>query len=407
VSRIDDLIAQHCPNGVERKTLAEVGEFVRGGGLQKKDFVEDGYPCIHYGQIYTFYGTSTTTTKSFISPELAATLKKAEPGDLVVTTTSENIEDVCTAVAWLGDGPIAIGGHSCVFKHTLDPMYATYFFQTDQFELQKRRFVTGTKVKDIKTADIGRIQIPVPPLAIQREIASILDKMESLKAELEAELEYRSRQYAFYRRQLLTFSRGTDIRWSTLGDVCDSAFSGGTPLATRSAYYGGSIPWLRTQEVDYGVIHQTTVHITEAGLANSSAKWVRPDSVIVAISGAGVTRGRAAINKIALTTNQHCCNLEIDKSQARHRFVYYWLVHNYDDLRSRGQGNRSDLNVGLIKNYPIALPPLDEQERIVAILDKFDALVNDLSVGLPAEIAARRKQYEYYRDKLLTFEEAA
>jgi len=210
MSRIDDLIAEHCPDGVPFKSLGEVGTFVRGGGLQKKDFVDDGFPCIHYGQIYTFYGTSTTETKSFIAPELAARLKHAESGDLVVTTTSENIEDVCTAVAWLGEGPIAIGGHSCVFKHTLDPMYAAYFFQTEQFELQKRKFVTGTKVKDIKVSEIARVKIPVPSLAIQREIAAILDKMERLKteleAELEAELELRSRQYAFYRDSLLTFA---------------------------------------------------------------------------------------------------------------------------------------------------------------------------------------------------------
>src|SRR3954449_12236928 len=109
MSRIDDLIADHCPTGVEFKALSEVGEFVRGNGLQKVDFVEVGFPCIHYGQIYTYYGTSTTTTKSFITPELAARLKQAETGDLVITTTSENVEDVCTAVAWLGEAPIAIG----------------------------------------------------------------------------------------------------------------------------------------------------------------------------------------------------------------------------------------------------------------------------------------------------------
>jgi len=134
---------------------------------------------------------------------------------------------------------------------------------------------------------------------------------------------------------------------------------------------------------------------------------VPTDSVIVAISGAGVTRGRVAVNKIPLTTNQHCCSLTIDPDKAHFRFVYYWLVDRYDDLRSMGQGNRSDLNVGIIKAFPIALPPLEEQARIVAILDRFDALVNDLSSGLPAELAARRKQYEYYRDRLLTFKEAA
>ncbi len=171
MSRIDDLIPEHCPDGVEFRALGEVGEFIRGNGLRKKDFVETGFPCIHYGQIYTFYGSSTSTTKSFVAPELAARLKQAATGDLVVTTTSENIEDACTAVAWLGESPIAIGGHSCVYKHSLDPMYAAYYFQTDQFEIQKRKFVTGTKVKDIKVSDIGRIKIPVPPPAVQREIA--------------------------------------------------------------------------------------------------------------------------------------------------------------------------------------------------------------------------------------------
>lgn len=192
-----------------------------------------------------------------------------------------------------------------------------------------------------------------------------------------------------------------------MSDVCTSVFSGGTPLATRQDYYGGDIPWLRTQEVNYAEVHDTAVKITELGLANSSAKWVRAHSVIVAISGAGVTRGRAVVNRIPLTTNQHCCNLEIDETQVDHLYVYYWLAHHYEDLRSRGQGNRSDLNVGLIKSYPIAIPSLEEQRRIASTLAKFDALVNDLSIGLPAEIKARQTQYEYYRDRLLSFEELA
>ncbi|MGH8084689.1 MAG: restriction endonuclease subunit S [Lysobacter sp.] len=192
-----------------------------------------------------------------------------------------------------------------------------------------------------------------------------------------------------------------------MNDICLNVSSGGTPLSTRPEYYGGDIPWLRTQEVNCADISATSVTITEEGLRNSSAKWVPENSVIVAISGAGVTRGRVAVNKIRLTTNQHCCNLEIDPSRAHYRYVYHWLVNQYDDLRSRGQGNRSDLNVGIIKSYPIPIPPRDEQIRISHILDQFDALVNDLSSGLPAEIRARRQQYQYYRDRLLDFREAA
>ena len=140
MSRIDSLIAEHCPSGVPVHALGDVGEFVRGNGLQRKDFIEDGVGCIHYGQIYTFYGTATRTTKSFVTPQLATILRKADPGDLVVTTTSENIEDVGKAVAWLGDADIAIGGHSCVYSHCLNPLYAAYFFQSAEFRRQKKKF---------------------------------------------------------------------------------------------------------------------------------------------------------------------------------------------------------------------------------------------------------------------------
>src|SRR5699024_8881875 len=106
------------------------------------------------------------------------------------------------------------------------------------------------------------------------------------------------------------------------------------------------------------------------------------------------------------TTNQHCLNMEIDDSKAIYKFVYYCVSNEYNELLSRKQGARGDLNSSLILSLPIPLPSLDEQRRIVSILDRFDALCNDLASGLPAEIAARQKQYEYYRDKLLTFQDA-
>jgi type I restriction enzyme S subunit len=125
----------------------------------------------------------------------------------------------------------------------------------------------------------------------------------------------------------------------------------------------------------------------------------------VAISGA--TAGRSAINKIPLTTNQHCCNFQIDPTIANYQYVFYWVRSQYEQIKALGRGARGDLNARIIKDVRIPLPPLEEQERIVEILDSLDALVNDLSIGLPAELKARRQQYEYYRDKLLTFEERA
>ena len=143
MSKLDELIQQLCPDGVEWKCISDIGVLVRGNGLQKKDFTESGCGCIHYGQIYTYYGTSTDYTKSFVSTELSATLTKVDKGNLVIACTSENIEDVCKSVAWLGSDQIVTGGHACVFKHYENPKYISYCFQTEWFFNQKRKYATN------------------------------------------------------------------------------------------------------------------------------------------------------------------------------------------------------------------------------------------------------------------------
>ena len=179
--------------------------------------------------------------------------------------------------------------------------------------------------------------------------------------------------------------------------------SGGTPSSQNPSYYGGDIPWLRTQEVDFNEIKSTGMTITEKGLKNSSAKWIPANSVIVAMYGA--TAAKTAINAIPLTTNQACCNLQIDPSKAEFRYVFHWISNCYHQLRSLGEGSQNNINSRKVKSFRIPLPTLEVQRSIVTVLDNFDSLVYDLSSGLPAEISARRKQYEYYRDKLLTFKE--
>ena len=199
------------------------------------------------------------------------------------------------------------------------------------------------------------------------------------------------------------------MEWKTLGDVTKKWYSGGTPTAGVSAYYeNGNIPWLRTQEVKFSDIHSTDVKITEAALKNSAAKWIPANCVIVAISGA--TAGRSGINKIPLTTNQHCGCLEIDEAKALYRYVFHWVSFNYENIKALGQGARGDLNSSIIKNFKLPIPyandpvkSLAEQARIVTILDKFDALTSSITEGLPREIALRQQQYEHYRDLLLSF----
>ena len=210
MSRIDALITELCPEGVESKAIGEFGELVRGNGMPKSDFVETGVGCIHYGQIYTFYGVWTTETKSFVPAEKAARLAKVDPGDLIITNTSENIEDVCKGVAWLGDNQIVTGGHATVLKHDQDAKYLSYYLQTPHFFAEKKRHATGTKVIDVSAKSLAKIKIPVPPLEIQREIVAILDRFTKLEAELEA----RRRQYQHYRDTLLSFAERTDSQAS-------------------------------------------------------------------------------------------------------------------------------------------------------------------------------------------------
>ncbi|MFC2441945.1 MAG: restriction endonuclease subunit S, partial [Capnocytophaga ochracea] len=220
----------------------------------------------------------------------------------------------------------------------------------------------------------------------------------------EAELDCRKRQYEYYRNKLLTFSEiggGTEIVWKTLGEVSKKISSGGTPKTTVSEYYNGEIPWLRTQEVGYGEIWDTSIKITEEAIKNSSAKWIPKDCVIIAMYGATV--GRVGINKIPLTTNQACANIEVNEEIANYKYIYYYLLNQYEYIKSLGAGSQTNINAQIVKSLKIPLPPLEEQQRIANILDKFDTLVNSISEGLPKEIALRRKQYEYYREQLLSF----
>ena len=196
-------------NNVITMSLGEVGTFTRGSGLQKKDFTPTGVGCIHYGQIYTYYGTYAYKTKSFVSQKFAQKARKAKYGDLIIATTSENDEDVCKAVAWLGEKNIAISSDACFYTHTMNPKYIAYYFQTELFQKQKKKFITGTKVRRINTTDLAKIKIPIPPLSEQQRIVDILDKFDTLTSSisegLPKEIELRRKQYEYYREQLLSF----------------------------------------------------------------------------------------------------------------------------------------------------------------------------------------------------------
>lgn len=188
------------------KPINEIGTLFRGNGLQKKDFVDEGVGCIHYGQIYTKLGFSLSKPLTYVTKVTAKPLTKVRKGDLVIACTSENIEDVCKSVVWEGEEEIVTGGHACVLRHNENPRYIGYFFQTHQFFMQKKQYAYGAKVIDIKTEKLGEILIPIPPLAIQQSIVEKLDAFESLISSLKEEIALRQKQYEYYREKLLNFN---------------------------------------------------------------------------------------------------------------------------------------------------------------------------------------------------------
>ncbi len=219
MNKLDELIKELCPNGVEYKSLGEIATILRGGNFQKKDFRDAGVPCIHYGQIYTKYGLFVDETITFITEECAKKQKFAKTNDIVMAVTSENIEDVCKCLAWLGNDDVAVSGHSAIISHNQNPKYLVYYFHSQMFFAQKRKLAHGTKVIEVTPDTLKNIKLPVPPLEVQREIVRILDSFTLLTAELTAELTARKKQYEFYRNKLLTFDNNVKI--VPLADIAD------------------------------------------------------------------------------------------------------------------------------------------------------------------------------------------
>lgn len=186
-------------------TLGDHGEFLRGKGIQKKDFLEKGRPAFHYGQVHTKYEYQTIETAAHISDELFERSTLALPGDLVIATTSEDDEAVAKAVAWLGTEPAAVGGDAHVYRHGYDPRFISYFFATHGFQRQKLMLLTGAKVRRVNASALESIKAPFPSLETQQAVAEKLDAMQELSDNLRLEREQRQKQFDYYREKLLSF----------------------------------------------------------------------------------------------------------------------------------------------------------------------------------------------------------
>jgi len=173
----------------------------------------EGIGSIHYGEIYTGYGVSATETLSTVRPDLRPSLRFAQPGDVVIAAVGETVEDVCKAVAWLGKGDVAIHDDCFAYRHSMNPKYVSYYFQTESFHSEKAQYVARAKVKRISGESLAKLRIPVPPRGEQDRIVAILDSFDALvnnlSVGLPAELAARRKQYEHYRDRLLTFEKAS------------------------------------------------------------------------------------------------------------------------------------------------------------------------------------------------------
>lgn len=190
---------------VEVRTLDEIGTFTRGRRFVRTDIVPEGVPCIHYGDMYTYYGISAEETPTYLTKEIAARLRFAKKGDVVIVAAGENDLDIGVGVAWLGEDDVVVHDACFIYKHDMNPKYISHYLRSRNYHQQIRMGVVDGKICSISAKELGRTLIPVPPLSQQQHIVDTLDKFEASIQNLEAQLSLREKQYEYYRNNLLSF----------------------------------------------------------------------------------------------------------------------------------------------------------------------------------------------------------
>ena len=382
MNKIEDLVKQYCPNGVEYKKLSKICVRQKGTPITATIMKKLNTP---QAPIRIFAGGNTFADVNY--------------GDIpdkdIITKTSIIVKS---------RGNIGFEFYTKPFSHK-NEMWSyssnnkdinlkfVYYYLTNKINDFQLKAKTG-KLPQISTPDTDNYLIPVPPLPVQEEIVKVLDAFTALEAELETELETeleaRKRQYEYYRNKLLTFDENTTgkgVDWKMLSEVF--VIQRGIRVTKNQLNDNGIYPVYQNSLTPLG-------YYTNANCL--------PDTTFIITAGAA---GEIGYSSVAFWAADDCFYL-IGSENINSRYVYHTLLNQQQYIKSRvRKASIPRLSRSIIEKIIIPIPPIEEQERIVAILDKFDSLVNDISEGLPAELTARRQQYEYYRNKLLTFEEAA
>ncbi|WP_198595928.1 restriction endonuclease subunit S [Vibrio tasmaniensis] len=402
---------------VEWMALGDIGEFIRGNGMQKKDFSNEGFPAIHYGQIFTRYDLSADKTFTYVPEQLAKKLKKAHKNDLLLATTSENDKDVVKPLAWLGE-ETAISGDMMLFRHDQNVKYLAYCFQTSAFQTQKQKYISGAKVRRVSKDSLAKMYVPIPSpkdhkrsLKIQAEIVRVLDTFRRLyqesTQELIQELALRQKQSDYYRDWFLKFD-GKEVEAKSLGDI--GHFTYGYAAKAQEA---GDARFVRITDINNDGKLKTSAPKYVDILDENDKYLLRKNDLLMARTGA--TYGKTVIfeQDYPAIYAGFLIKLSLDNKIINPK--YYWhfaqsgLFWEQANKLVSG-GGQPQFNANALKQVRLPIPypndtkrSLNEQKRIVTVLDELDKLISGIKEELSIEIALRQKQYEYYRDLLLSF----
>ena len=401
MSKLEELIQELCPDGVEYKKLGEIGKFYGGiTGKSKNDFVDGNAKFITYKNIYDNLSLNLDVDDKVKINE-NENQRTLEYGDIIFTGSSETADEcgISSVLTQKTDEKLYLNSF-CFFlrlndKDILNPDFAKHLFRSSNLRYQIGKTASGVTRFNVSKKAMERVCIPVPPLEVQSEIVRILDKFTLLTAELTAELTARRKQYEYYMGDLLFFGKyDNKNKVYNLGELC-------TKLK-GIAITAGKMKKITSENGEVRIFAggKTRVDVKSDSINNDDI--IKVPNIIVQSRGIidFIYYDKPCSFKKEMWSYTNENNITL-------KYIYYYLKNNVDYFRQRGSqmGSMPQISLEITEKYKIPIPSIYEQEKIVNILERFDKLCNDITNGLPAEIDRRQKQYEYYRDKLLTFKE--
>ena len=371
--------------GWKYRKLGDLGTFVRGGNFSKKDFVENGFPCIHYGQIHMKFGIETFKHISSVPAGMVKPDRCAHKGDLVIAITSEDDAGSCKCTAWMGDYDVYVGGHTAIYRHTMQPKYVSYYFMSPFFQKDKLEYTHGFKVVEISPKDIAKITIPVPPLSEQQSIVDYLDsafaKIDAMKANAEKALNEAKALFQASLKEMLEPKEGWEEK--TLLVLTSKIGSGATPKGGRKVYIDEGCHLIRSMNVQYNEFkYEDLAHITDEAAEQLKGVEIQENDVLFNITGASIARCCVVpIDALPARVNQHVSILRL-KQDVLPRFLSYILnspKHQRELLEIGEAGStRQALTKTDLENHVICYPNIDSQTKLLCTLDSLKSKVDRL-----------------------------